>query len=116
MRGYYFITDAQLSRAGNRSDVVQAVAAGAGIVQYRAKGLSTREMFDEAKELRQLCHPTRFLINDRVDIALAMGADGVHLGQDDLPLAAARALLGDKKIIGVTVHNLEEARRAEQGG
>jgi thiamine-phosphate pyrophosphorylase len=116
MRGYYFITDARLSLAGNINDVTLAAAAGAPVVQYRSSGLCTREMFAEARALRQLCRQTRFLVNDRVDLALAVQADGVHLGQDDLPLAAARALLGANAIIGVTVHNLEEARAAELGG
>lgn len=116
MRGYYFITDAHLSRAGSCSDVIQAMAAGVEVIQYRAKDLSSRAMFIEAKRLRQLCPKTCFLVNDRVDIALAVGADGVHLGQDDLPLKEARALLGPKKIIGVTAHNIEEAKAAADGG
>jgi thiamine-phosphate pyrophosphorylase len=116
LKGYYFITDAQLSRAGNLSDVRQAVAAGAAAVQYRAKTLSTHEMFTEAAALRAVCGHTPFLINDRVDIALAVNADGVHLGQDDLPLSVARRLLGTKRVIGVTVHSLAEAVEAERGG
>ncbi len=116
MRGYYFITDAGLSLAGNRSDVTQAVAAGARIVQYRAKALAAHELFAEASALRPLCRGARFLINDRVDIALAVQADGMHLGQQDLPLAAARAVLGPGKIIGVSVSNLEEARAAQKDG
>lgn len=116
MRGYYFITDAGLSLAGNRSDVIEAVAAGARIIQYRAKALPARELFEEAKALRPLCRGARFLINDRVDIALAVQADGVHLGQEDLPVAAARAVLGPDKFIGVSVGNLEEARAAEKNG
>jgi thiamine-phosphate pyrophosphorylase len=116
MKGYYFITDARLSRAGNRSDVAQAVAAGVQVVQYRAKDLSTRDMFHEANVLRQLCRQCLFLVNDCLDVALAVRADGVHLGQDDLPLTAARNVLGPEAVIGVTVHNVEEARAAERGG
>jgi thiamine-phosphate pyrophosphorylase len=66
--------------------------------------------------LRQLCRQVLFLVNDRVDLALEVNADGVHLGQDDLPYARARELLGRSKIIGVTVHNVREAREAAQWG
>lgn len=116
MRGYYFITDAKLSRAGNPSDVQNAVATGVEAVQYRCKEASTRELFAEADSLKKLCTGALFLINDRVDIALAIGAAGVHLGQEDLPLAVARKLLGRQKIIGMTVHTSEEARQAETAG
>ena len=113
MKGYYFITDSKLSRAGNVSDVQNAVAAGVEVIQYRSKDSSTAEMFAEAAVLRKLCHRTLFLVNDRVDIALAVQADGVHLGQEDLPFQHARKLLGRGKIIGLTVHSPEEARQAE---
>jgi thiamine-phosphate pyrophosphorylase len=116
MKGYYFVTDSKLSRAGNVNDVQNAVAAGVAAVQYRRKDASTAELFAEAAVLRKLCPRTLFLVNDRVDIALAVQADGVHLGQDDLPLAAARKLLGQGKIIGLTVHSLAEARQAEAAG
>ena len=116
MKGYCFITDAKLSRAGNVSDVQNAVAAGVKMVQYRRKDASTAELFAEAAILRKLCHRTRFVVNDRVDIALAVQADGVHLGQEDLPLPAARKLLGQEKIIGLTVHSPAEARQAEAAG
>ena len=116
LRGYYFITDARLSLGGNLHDLAEAVAAGSPVVQYRAKDLSTREMLAEAMALRALCRKTCFLVNDRVDIALASGADGVHLGQDDLPLPQARALLGPGKLIGLTVHNLAEAETAVREG
>ena len=113
MKGYYFITDSKLSRAGNFNDVSMAVACGVSVVQYRNKNAKTREMYEEAVRLREICRDTLFLINDRVDIALAVNADGVHLGQSDMPCEAARRLLGDKKIIGITVHNLAEAVQAE---
>lgn len=113
---YYFITDSGLSLFGTRHDVEQAVAAGVGVVQYRHKTAGSRWMFNEAMELRRICHDTLFLINDRADIALAVGADGVHLGQSDLPYAAARKMLGKQRIIGMTVHSLEEARSAQAMG
>ena len=118
MKGYYFITDSKLSRAGNLSDVLQAVSCGVEVVQYRNKNRETRQMYEEAVRLREICRDSGsiFLINDRVDIALATEADGVHLGQSDMPCPAARKLLGPERIIGVTVHNLSEALQAESMG
>lgn len=118
MKGYYFITDSELSRSGNLSDVLQAVACGVQVVQYRNKNAQTRQMYEEAVRLREICldSDSIFLINDRVDIALAAEADGVHLGQSDMPCLAARKLLGPERIIGVTVHNLAEALEAERTG
>ncbi len=114
--GYYFITDAGLSRAGNTSDVKNALLAKVEFVQYRAKRLNTKEMYTEALKLRKICRKATFLVNDRLDIALGVNADGVHLGQDDLPYPIARKLLGGKKIIGVTVHSVKEAKEAQRLG
>lgn len=116
MRGYYFITDQKLSRAGMLSDAEKAISAGVRIVQYRNKDASTRQMIKEAKELRRVCRRVLFLVNDRVDVCLAVGADGVHLGQDDMDPAMARKILGDGMVIGVTAHNVEEALRAQHSG
>jgi thiamine-phosphate pyrophosphorylase len=116
MIGYYFITDSSLSRAGNTSDVKNALAARVKFVQYRQKKASTQELYQEALELRRICKDNIFLVNDRVDIALAVDADGVHLGSEDLPYAAARKLLGKKRIIGLTVHSLKEAKVAQKLG
>jgi len=116
MRGYYFITEARLSRAGNLSDVASAVAAGVRVVQYREKQGRDRDLVAEARKLRELCRHTLFLVNDRVDVALEVGADGVHLGQEDLSYHEARKLLGPDKIIGVTVRNGAEALAAQAGG
>ena len=80
MKGYYFITDSGLSCAGNISDVKQAEACSVCAVQYRNKKAETREMYEEAVRLREICRNALFLINDRIDIALAVDADGVHLG------------------------------------
>ena len=82
--GHYFITDDKLSLKGNVSDVKQALSSGVKFIQYRAKNKTTQEMFKEALILKGLCKKAFFLINDRLDIALAVSADGVHLGQDDL--------------------------------
>ena len=116
MKGYYFITDSGLSRAGNISDVKLADACNVCAVQYRNKNAETREMFDEALRLREICRNALFLINDRIDIALAVDADGVHLGQSDMPYRAARKMLGPEKIIGITVHNITEATEAQRLG
>lgn len=116
MKGYYFITDSSLSRAGNISDVKQAENCGVCAVQYRNKNAETKEMYIEALLLRETCCNTLFLINDRVDIALAVDADGVHLGQSDMPYKVARKMLGPEKIIGITVHNLPEAMEAQRFG
>lgn len=116
MKGYYFITDSGLSRAGNISDVKQAESCDVCAVQYRNKNAETREMYIEALVLRETCCNTLFLINDRVDIALAVDADGVHLGQSDMPYRVARKMLGSEKIIGITVHNLQEAIEAQRFG
>jgi len=90
---------------------------GAHWLQLRVKSLTPTDFFELAKRVRAHTwtrHCT-LIINDRVDIALACNADGVHLGQEDLPLAAARKLLA-KKIIGISTHNLAQAREAENGG
>lgn len=115
--GFYFITDSNLSRQGVLGDVWEALAGGATTIQYREKNLDTGPMIEEAREIKGLCKGRAILIiNDRVDVALAIDADGVHIGQSDMPYHIARSLLGDDKIIGVTVHNLDEALAAESGG
>ena len=118
MKGYYFVSDSDLSRNGLLSDAADAVRAGACFIQYREKNADTARMFEEAVSLKKISagSGSRLLINDRIDVALASDADGVHLGQSDMPLEAARRILGDEKIIGVTVHTPEEARRAEENG
>jgi thiamine-phosphate pyrophosphorylase len=96
----------------------QAVAGGADSLQYRAKNLTKREAYFNALQLRALSRRggVTFLINDWVDLALAVEADGVHLGQEDLPLSTARSLLGPDRIIGISAHTLEQAKEAEAGG
>ncbi|MBN2442337.1 MAG: thiamine phosphate synthase [Spirochaetales bacterium] len=116
MKGYYFITDATLSKAGIIRDVKEAISAGVKIIQYRNKNPETRVLYEEAALLKEICGDAMLLINDRIDIALAIDADGVHIGQEDMPLLIARKLLGKTKTIGVTVHNLEEALEAESDG
>jgi thiamine-phosphate pyrophosphorylase len=77
---------------------------------------AVEKTYIEALRLRRICKDITFLINDRLDLALRVGADGVHLGQDDLPVAMARRLLGENKIIGLTVHSIKEAREAKKQG
>lgn len=117
IKGYYFITDAELSKNGNMSDVKSAIEAGVSVVQYRSKFDDTDHMLEEARLLREICKGKAiFIINDRVGIAISVDADGVHLGQGDMPYETARALMGKDKIIGVTVHDLKEAIIAEKKG
>ena len=115
----YLVTDPRLSERRSLLNMVEAaVKGGAGIVQYRDKESGTRKMVETAKSLCHVCHRLGacFLVNDRVDVALAVGADGVHVGQDDMPIDIARMLLGSGKLIGITVHNAEEIRQAEKEG
>jgi thiamine-phosphate pyrophosphorylase len=115
--GYYFITDSALSRKGIFRDVESAVRGGCKIVQYREKLKSVQQMIEEAAEIKRICEKKAILlINDHMDVALAVDADGVHLGQDDMNISTARYLFGKKKIIGVTVHNVDEAVEAEKAG
>ena len=109
------MTDSGLSKKGTLSDVKEAVEAGCKIVQYREKNKSTKEMICEASEIKRICSDRAiFLVNDRIDVALAVDADGVHIGQDDMPIETARKLLGADKIIGLTVHNIDEAIRGRK--
>ena len=93
-----------------------ALAAGVRVVQHRDKEADLAAMIAEARRLRRLCQKALFLVNDRVEVALAVGADGVHLGQEDLHYREARRLLGEKKIIGITVNTPEQALEAERLG
>lgn len=114
---FYFITDSKLSKKGVLSDVENALKAGCKIIQYREKNKSTKEMIEDAKKLKKKCEGKAiFLINDRIDVALAVNSDGVHIGQDDMPYETARKILDNEKIIGLTVHNLKEAIKAEKNG
>lgn len=98
--------------------VEEALAAGVTLVQYRAKAADGGVLYAEACKLKELCdkYNVPLIINDRLDIALAVGAAGVHLGQDDLPCAVARRLLGEDFIIGVSAHNPAEAVLAVSEG
>ena len=98
--------------------VEESVSAGATLIQFRAKSLDTSDFLNLSCQIKEVArkHKVPLIINDRVDIALACDASGVHLGQKDLPLKAARALLGKKRIIGISISSVEEARAAEAQG
>lgn len=110
----YPLTDRRLSRLSHAEQVSQLSEAGATVLQLREKTLSPLEFYREAGAALRVARVrgTKIIINDRVDIALALKADGVHLGQDDLPPEAARRLLGPEAIIGFSTHNLDQARLA----
>ncbi len=97
---------------------LKAVKAGASIIQLRAKNLDAGEFLDLALRMSNILGPHNipFIINDKVDIAQACKADGVHLGQKDMPLSQARKILGNDKIIGISVNTVEEAIKAETEG
>lgn len=115
----YLVTDDGCLQGRSLLDCVRkALDGGVTLVQYRAKTASSAEMYAEALQLKALCDSFNvpLIINDRLDIAMAVGAAGVHLGQDDLPCAAARKILGEDYIIGVSAHNPAEAKAALQSG
>jgi len=95
-----------------------AIASGADMIQMREKEMSDREFKELALELREEVDPERalFIVNDRVAIARLVRADGVHVGQDDLPAPQAREIIGDEAILGVSTHSLEQARKAMEDG
>lgn len=96
----------------------EAILGGADIIQLRDKTSSKRVVLEKARALRELTkkYNIPFIINDHIDVALAVDADGIHLGQDDLPLEEARKIVGPNKIIGISTHHIDEARAAEAGG
>ena len=116
--GICFITDRKQCSYSCSKMVSIALQAGLRWIQYRDKDMDRRGSFEEALELRKLTRDYKafLVINDHVDIAAAVDADGVHLGQEDLPLAEARKILGKEKIIGVSTRSEEEAIKAEDDG
>ena len=115
----YLVTDRALARGRATAEIVrEAVAGGVTCVQLREKNGGTREFLDEARTVQAALRGTGvpLLVNDRVDVALAVGADGVHLGQRDMPIADARRLGPSGWIIGVSAECVEDAIRAEQEG
>ena len=115
----YVVTDSDLSKGRTDAEVARlAYEGGADAVQLRMKHSDGREMLEQALEIRKVAdeYCRFFFVNDRVDIALASGADGVHLGQSDIPLEVARDLMGETAIIGISVDNVEQAVAAAEGG
>ena len=112
-----FITPEACDIIALEETVFSVLEAGIRLIQYRDKDRTAREIYAAALRLREITnlYNARLIINDRADIALAVDADGVHLGQDDLPLEEARTIMGDR-IIGISTHNVREAVEAEQGG
>lgn len=115
----YLVTDRDLSRGRSTLDIVRAaVRGGVSCVQLREKTAATREFIQEARSIQAFLKTRQvpLIINDRLDVALAIGADGVHLGQQDMPLAMARAIAGNAMIIGISVECTADAVAAERGG
>ena len=114
----YLVSDYEMEFSELRIKVEEALKTGIGILQYRAKNKDTRELCEEASILKELCdkYNATFIINDRVDVALAVDADGIHVGQKDMKVKDARRILGSTKIIGASVKNKEEALIAEIEG
>jgi thiamine-phosphate pyrophosphorylase len=110
----YPITDRQISGLSHAAQVERMAEGGATVVQLREKVLCARDFFVEARGALEVArqHGVKLIINDRADIAHAVRADGVHLGQEDMPAWAARELLGPRAIIGVSTHNLEQLKQA----
>lgn len=125
----YVVTDQTLSKGRSMEEVVTAaIAGGATVIQLRDKDAGTKDLYEQGLRLRQITRDKSIrrnandsdtvllIINDRIDIAVAVDADGVHLGQTDMPITAARRILGYDKIIGISVSTLEQAMAAEQAG
>ncbi|MFA5165371.1 MAG: thiamine phosphate synthase [Candidatus Omnitrophota bacterium] len=115
----YVIIDSRSANGRDLAEVAsEAVEGGADIIQLREKEMPAREIVALGRAIRKAVDGTGalFIINDRPDIAAASGADGVHLGQDDLPQEEARAIIGKGKVIGVSTHSLEQALAAEKAG
>ena len=111
----YPITDVRISGLSHAGQVERLAEGGATLIQLREKTASPREFYDAALEAMQIARSlgVRIIINDRADIAIAVGADGIHLGQSDFPPDSARALLGENRIIGYSTHSLKQALLAD---
>ncbi|PKN67266.1 MAG: thiamine phosphate synthase [Deltaproteobacteria bacterium HGW-Deltaproteobacteria-10] len=117
MRGVYLVTDRGLCRNRPLQDVVlKAVQGGVSCVQLREKDLPARDFIGEAVAVKKILVPFHvpLIINDRVDVALACGADGIHLGQQDMPYAMVRKLMGEQAIIGLSVETWEDVEAVEK--
>ena len=116
MHGLYLVTDRNLCRNRTLSDVImQSVQGGVAYIQLREKDISTRLFVEEAIAIKKILEPHKvpLIINDRIDVALACEAEGVHIGQDDMPYAIARKLMGPNAIIGLSVENWEDVEKSQ---
>ena len=116
--GLCFITDRKSSALSNEDMVIRVLEAGVRWIQYREKDKTRREIYEEAVRLREITKRFNsvFIVNDHPDIASSVGADGVHLGQEDLPVKEARKVMGEDKIIGISTHDTVHAITAEDEG
>lgn len=116
----YYVTDEELLHPNYNlyKSVENAIIGGATMIQLREKNTTTRDFIEKAKKIKDICskYEVPLIINDRVDVALAIDSDGVHLGQDDMDISFARKILGQCKVIGISASNLQEAQIAEKGG
>ena len=113
----YLITDDKYFKGRDVIDTIEkALQGGVTAVQYRFKNKTTKEMYEELLKLRELTkkYNAELVVNDRVDLALAVEADGVHIGKEDLPPEAVRKIVGDKMYIGYTCNSLEEVKKAQE--
>lgn len=115
----YLVTDRDLMHASTVEESVKlAIAGGVTFVQLREKAVSSLEFYETAIRVKNITdrYNVPLVINDRLDIALAVGADGVHIGQSDLPAKIVRRILGNDKLVGVSVSNVEKAKKAVKDG
>jgi thiamine-phosphate pyrophosphorylase len=115
----HVITDTELQDRFSHVELARmAIAGGANTIQFRQKSGPTREMIETAKQMKQLCknHGVTFIVNDRLDVAIASDSDGLHLGQDDFPTPLAREILGINKIYGGSAVTLDEAQKCLDEG
>ena len=115
----HVLTDRDWSRGRGMLEVAQkAIAGGATVIQLRDKLASTRQLVEEGRALRELtrAHGVLLIVNDRIDVALAIDADGAHVGQEDMPGKAARRILAPGQILGISASNLHEAEQAIKDG
>ncbi len=118
LKGLCLIIDHGALRVSPEQALSLALSVGVRNFQYRNKNASRKEIYDTALRLVPLAHKNEalFIVNDHADIAVAAGADGVHLGQDDLPIEYARKLLGPERLIGISTHSLKQAEAAQAAG
>lgn len=115
----YLVTDSEILKERDFYKCIEdALKGGVTTLQLREKNVNGKEFLEKAYKLRELTkkYNVLFIINDRVDIAMLCDADGVHVGQSDIPLREVRKLVGDNKIIGVSAHNIKEAMEAKNNG